>query len=852
MKHYNVAGMSCAACQARVEKAVSKVPGVTECSVSLLTGSMMIDGTASEQDIIRAVEKAGYKADLKGRRDSREGTGSSYDFEDTETPLLKRRLILSLIFLIFLMYFSMGHMLFGLPLPGLFEHNCIAVGIVQMLLTIIIMFINRKFFISGFSSFIHAAPNMDSLVAMGASASFLWSLYSLFMMTEAQTVSGTEAASVWMNGFYFDSAGMILTLITIGKMLEARSKGKTTDVLRSLIKLAPQTANVIRNGTEMNIPAEEIETGDIFIVRPGETVPADGIIIEGISAVDESLLTGESIPLEKAPGDTVSAATINQTGFIKCRTTGRGEETAFSQIIRMITEASATKAPAARIADKAAGIFVPVVIIIAVITLVTWLLLGRPADFALARAISVLVISCPCALGLATPVAIMVGSGLAAGHGILFKTAVSLEITGKADIIVLDKTGTITNGEPEVVSVIPADGISEEELISTAYSMEKMSEHPLAGSIVRYAEKISAGAFEISGFHALPGSGIEAECGGDHLYGGSIEYIASKAEIDEEMRRKAEEMSDKGCTPLFFARNSRLLGMTLSADTIKEDSRRSVQELKDLGIQVIMLTGDNRRTAAAIGKQAGIDHIAAGILPDGKERFIRKIKEMGITAMTGDGINDAPALTTADTGIAIGAGTDVAIDAADVVLMNSRLSDVAASVRLSRAVLRNIRQNLFWAFIYNIIGIPLAAGCFIGITGWQMDPAVCAAAMSLSSFCVISNALRLNVFDIYKNNGKKNRTAVSDETVSSVLEEFIKDDPAVKKTRIMHIEEMMCHHCEARVKKTLEAFDEVDRADVDFTAGTAVLILNEEIENSLLKKSVEEQGYPVISIDQVK
>ena len=866
MRQYQVRGMSCAACQARVEKAVAKVPGVTACSVSLLTNSLGVEGDAADAAIIRAVEAAGYGASPKGgsatapgsAAGSVSGSAGSADaadaLADQETPALKRRLWVSIGFLALLMYCSMGHMMWGWPLPAWFAGNHVAVGLVLLLLTIIIMLINKKFFISGFRSLLHGAPNMDTLVALGSSASFIWSVYALFMMTDAQLNGGAAAARPWMDEFYFESAAMILTLITVGKMLEARSKGKTTDALKSLMKLAPQTATVLREGEEKTVPIGEVQQGDIFVVRPGESIPVDGRILEGHTAVNESALTGESIPVDKAAGDLVSAATVNQSGFIRCTATRVGEDTTLSQIIKMVSDAAATKAPIAKIADRVSGIFVPAVISIALLTLVIWLLLGRAFDFALARAISVLVISCPCALGLATPVAIMVGNGVGAKHGVLFKTAVSLEETGKVQIVALDKTGTITQGEPAVTQLIPAAESSEEELLEVAYAIEAKSEHPLARAVVREAEKRGLTPAAVEDFRALPGNGLRARLNGDMVCGGSMKFISAQAQPDAELLRKAEALADQGRTPLLFSKNNRVLGLIAVADTIKPESAAAIQELKDMGVQVVMLTGDNLRTAQAMGRQAGIDQVIAGVLPEGKEAVIRRLQELGRVAMVGDGINDAPALTCADMGIAIGAGTDVAIDAADVVLMNSKLSDVPAALRLSRATLTNIRENLFWAFFYNVIGIPLAAGCWISVFGWQLNPMFGAAAMSLSSFCVVSNALRLNLFNMYSpKRDRKPRKTVSDAALIALLQEINsqinsqKEEQTMNKT--MKIEGMMCPHCEARVKKTLEALEGVASAEVSHTAGTAVLTLTQDVDNALLKSAVEAQDYTVLSIE---
>ncbi|MGN0443807.1 MAG: heavy metal translocating P-type ATPase [Acutalibacteraceae bacterium] len=851
MKQFNITGMSCAACQARVEKAVSKVEGVTSCSVSLLTNSMGVEGTANDSDIIKAVTDAGYGASLRGGSGEIKKT-ESYDdiLTDRETPALRRRLWLSVAFLAVLMYVSMGHMMLGFPLPKWFDGNHVAMGLVQLLLTIIIMIINKKFFISGFKSAVHGAPNMDTLVALGASASFIWSVYALFMMTDAQVHGGEAAAMPWMDEFYFEAAATILTLITVGKTLEAKSKGRTTDALKSLMKLAPKTAVIIRDGKEQTVPIEEVKTGDIFAVRPGESIPVDGKVLEGNTAVNESALTGESIPVDKTVGDKVSAASINQSGYIKCEATRVGEDTTLSQIIKMVSEAAATKAPIAKIADKVSGVFVPAVILIAAVTLIVWLIVGRPFDFALARSVSVLVISCPCALGLATPVAIMVGNGVGAKSGVLFKTAVSLEEAGKVNIVALDKTGTITQGQPEVTEIIPLSNTSEAELMTYAYSLEIKSEHPLAKAIVREAEKRSIVSLEASGFQALSGSGLKAEIGGDTVCGGSMRYISSVSVIDKNTAELSEDLADKGNTPLFFTKNGKLLGIIAVADTIKSESPEAVKELKNMGIQVVMLTGDNLRTAKAIGRKAGIENVIAGVLPDGKETVIRRLKELGKVAMVGDGINDAPALTSADIGIAIGAGTDVAIDAADVVLMNSKLSDVPAAIRLSRRTLTNIHENLFWAFIYNVIGIPLAAGCWISLFGWQLNPMFGAAAMSLSSFCVVTNALRLNLIKIHSaKRDRKSRKEIADKDVLTLLNEINSGKEEKSMTKTMKIEGMMCSHCEARVKKTLEAVDGVESANVSHTEGSAIVTLSKDVPDDALKSAIDEQGYTVLGID---
>ena len=854
MEQFNVTGMSCAACSARVEKAVKKVPGVTSCSVSLLTNSMGVEGTASDAAVIRAVQDAGYGASPKkaGTASAAPGTGADLDaLADHETPKLKRRLIASLGFLLVLMYFSMGHMMWGWPLPHWFDGNHIAMGLVQLLLAGIVMVINQKFFISGFKGLLHGAPNMDTLVAMGSMASFVWSTYALFAMTDAQLHGNDEMVMHYMMEFYFESAAMILTLITVGKMLEARSKGRTTDALKSLMKLAPKTANLLRDGAEVTVPIEQVQKGDIFVVRPGENVPVDGIVLEGSSAVNESALTGESIPVDKAEGDKVSAATTNQSGFLRCQATRVGEDTTLSQIIKMVSDAAATKAPIAKIADTVSGFFVPAVISIAVVTTIVWLLLGRELGYALARGISVLVISCPCALGLATPVAIMVGNGLGAKNGILFKTAASLEATGRTQIVALDKTGTITSGEPKVTDILPAGGVSENELLTLAAALERKSEHPLAKAVLACTDAQKLTAPEVSGFAALPGNGLAAKLDGVEIFGGNASFIGTKVPVPAQLQEKAAALSAQGKTPLFFGGAGRLLGIIAVADTIKEDSPRAIRELQAMGIRVVMLTGDNQRTADAIGRQAGVDEVIAGVLPDGKEAVIRQLQTYGKVTMVGDGINDAPALTRADTGIAIGAGTDVAIDAADVVLMNSRLSDVPAAIRLSRAALRNIHENLFWAFIYNIIGIPLAAGVFIPF-GLTLNPMFGAAAMSLSSFCVVSNALRLNLFDVHST--KHDRAPKNAASLPAALtqpaadenKESSKEDTAMKKT--LKVEGMMCGHCEARVKKALEALPEVTEAVVSHETGTAIVTLNADVADDVLKKAVEDQDYPVTGI----
>ena len=842
MEQYHVTGMSCAACSSRVEKAVSKVPGVESCSVSLLTNSMGVEGTASPEAVIAAVEAAGYGASCKGRgagTSGDSGNGASGDgteadlLEDTETPVLKKRLIWSIIFLVVLMYFSMGHMMWGWPVPEAMADNHVAMGLLQLLLTAAVMVINQKFFISGFRSLWHRAPNMDTLVALGSTAAFGYSTYSLFAMTGAQVRGDMDGVMQYMHEFYFETAAMILALITVGKMLEARSKGKTTDALKNLMKLAPKTAVVLRDGTETEVPVEQVVKGDVFVVRPGENIPVDGIVLEGISAVNEAALTGESIPADKKPGDQVSAATVNQSGFLKCEASRVGEDTTLSQIIRMVSDAAATKAPIAKIADKVSGVFVPAVIGIAAVTIVIWLLCGQSIGYALARGISVLVISCPCALGLATPVAIMVGNGMGAKNGILFKTAVSLEEAGKVNTVVLDKTGTITRGEPKVTDLIMAEGVSEAELLETAYALEARSEHPLAGAVVAMAEEKKLKVCDVQDFMILPGNGLTAVDNGDQLIGGSLTFLNDRIGVPDDVKTVAQRLAEEGKTPLLFARSKKILGVIAVADVIKEDSPEAIRQLQNMGIEVVMLTGDNERTAAAVGKQAGVDQVIAGVLPDGKEAEIRRLRRKGKVAMVGDGINDAPALTRADIGIAIGAGTDVAIDAADVVLMNSKLSDVPAAIRLSRATLKNIHENLFWAFIYNIIGIPLAAGVWIPLFGWQLNPMFGAAAMSLSSFCVVTNALRLNLFDM--------RNAAKDKQIKRKQEE-----KTMEKT--MKIEGMMCGHCEATVKKALEALDGVDHADVSHEQDQAVVTLKEDVADDVLKKAVEDKDYNVVSI----
>lgn len=856
MQQFIVTGMSCAACSARVEKAVSKVEGVTSCSVSLLTNSMGVEGTAADQAIIQAVEAAGYGASVKGEAAEHSGASSMAAEEemlkDHDTPVLKRRLLASLGFLIVLMYFSMGHMMWGWPLPAFFENNHIAMGLVQLLLTGIVMVINQKFFISGFTSLAHRAPNMDTLVALGSTAAFGYSTYALFAMTDAQVKGDMEMVMHYMHEFYFESAAMILTLITVGKMLEARSKGKTTDALKGLMKLASKTAVVERNGQEVTVPIEQVKKGDIFLVRPGENVPVDGVILEGTSALNEAALTGESIPVDKKPGDVVSAATLNQSGFIRCEATRVGEDTTLSQIIQMVSDAAATKAPIAKIADQVSGVFVPAVITIAVITMIVCLLAGESVGFALARGISVLVISCPCALGLATPVAIMVGNGMGAKNGILFKTAVSLEETGKVQIVALDKTGTITNGEPVVTDMVPAEGVTEESLLALAASLEKRSEHPLAKAILKYAGEQQLTVEDVYEFEALPGNGLTAVRKGVKLAGGNYAFIRTQTEVSEDLLKQSEALAEQGKTPMFFSENGRLAGIIAVADTMKEDSRQAVSELRNMGIRVVMLTGDNERTARAIGAQAGVDDVIAGVLPDGKESVIRKLQQYGKVAMVGDGINDAPALTKADMGIAIGAGTDVAIDAADVVLMKSRLSDVAAAVRLSRATLRNIHENLFWAFFYNVIGIPLAAGVWIPTFGWTLNPMFGAAAMSLSSFCVVTNALRLNLFNMHdaKKDKKLKNPAIIKELVDNNKTNHNQENKEIgtmKKT--MKIEGMMCGHCEATVKKALEGLDGVASAEVSHEAGTAVVELSADVADDVLKKTVEDKDYKVTAIN---
>ena len=857
MEQYNVTGMSCAACSARVEKAVKKVPGVTSCSVSLLTNSMGVEGTASPAAILSAVQEAGYGASPKNASASK-AADTSADLDalaDRETPKLKRRLIASLGFLLVLMYFSMGHMMWGWPLPHWFDGNHVAMGLVQLLLAGIVMVINQKFFINGFKGLIHGAPNMDTLVALGSMASFVWSTYALFAMTRAQVDGNDELVMHYMMEFYFESAAMILTLITVGKMLEARSKGKTTDALKSLMKLAPKTATLVRDGAEVTVAIADVQKGDVFVVRPGENIPVDGVVLEGTSAVNESALTGESIPVDKAVGDKVSAATTNQSGFLRCEATRVGEDTTLAQIIKMVSDAAATKAPIAKIADTVSGFFVPAVISIAVVTTIVWLLLGHELGYALARGISVLVISCPCALGLATPVAIMVGNGLGAKNGILFKTAASLEAAGRTQIVALDKTGTITEGAPRVTDLLPAEGVSETELLTLAAALESRSEHPLAKAVLADAEAKAITPPEVTDFAALPGNGLAAKLNGMGIYAGNAAFIQTKLTLPAALAQQAEKLAAEGKTPLFFGGAGRLLGVIAVADTIKEDSPEAIRQLQNMGIRVVMLTGDNQRTADAIGRQAGVDEVIAGVLPDGKEAVIRQLQASGKVAMVGDGINDAPALTRADTGIAIGAGTDVAIDAADVVLMNSKLSDVPAAIRLSRATLRNIHENLFWAFIYNIIGIPLAAGLFIPF-GLTLNPMFGAAAMSLSSFCVVSNALRLNLFDLHSTRHDHKTASPAAAPVQSAAENNKKSDaeaPEVKTKdhtmkKTLKVEGMMCGHCEARVKKALEALPEVDEAVVSHEAGTAIVTLNAEVADDVLKNAVEAQDYKVTGI----
>ena len=837
MEQYTVTGMSCAACSARVEKAVSAVPGVTSCSVSLLTNSMGVEGTASAEAVVSAVQAAGYGASLKGASCAPTAAAQEDALADRETPALKRRLIASLGFLLALMYVSMGHMMWGWPLPACLADNHVAMGLLQMLLTIAVMVINQKFFINGFRSLLHGAPNMDTLVALGAAASFGYSTYALFAMTGAQVRGDAAAVMQYMHEFYFESAAMILALITVGKMLEARSKGKTTDALRSLMKLAPQTATLVRGGQEIAVPIAQVQRGDVFVVRPGESIPVDGVVLEGESAVNESALTGESIPVDKAVGDSVSAATTNQSGFLRCEATRVGEDTTLSQIIKMVSDAAATKAPIAKVADRVSGVFVPTVIALAILTTAVWLLCGQSIGFALARGISVLVISCPCALGLATPVAIMVGNGLGAKNGILFKTAVSLEETGKTEIVALDKTGTITQGEPRVTDVLPAEGMTQGALLSLAAALEQRSEHPLARAVMMRAEEDGLTAAPVGDFRALPGNGLTATLSGETLLGGSLSFVSSQVDVPRSIRQKAEALAEEGKTPLLFAQAGRLAGVIAVADVIKADSPAAIAALRNMGIRVVMLTGDNEKTARAIGRLAGVDEVIAGVLPEGKESVIRRLQAQGKVAMVGDGINDAPALTRADIGIAIGAGTDVAIDAADVVLMKSRLSDVPAAIRLSRATLRNIHENLFWAFFYNVIGIPLAAGVWIPLFGWTLNPMFGAAAMSLSSFCVVSNALRLNLFKLHD--------AGKDKKINRHSKH--KEETTMVKT--MKIEGMMCGHCEAAVKKALEAIDGVASAEVSHTDGTAVVTLSKPVENAALRKAVEDKDYTVTDIE---
>ena len=837
MEQYTVTGMSCAACSARVEKAVSAVPGVTSCSVSLLTNSMGVEGTASAEAVVSAVQAAGYGASLKGASCAPTAAAQEDALADRETPALKRRLIASLGFLLALMYVSMGHMMWGWPLPACLADNHVAMGLLQMLLTIAVMVINQKFFINGFRSLLHGAPNMDTLVALGAAASFGYSTYALFAMTGAQVRGDAAAVMRYMHEFYFESAAMILALITVGKMLEARSKGKTTDALRSLMKLAPQTATLVRGGQELAVPIAQVRRGDVFVVRPGESIPVDGVVLEGESAVNESALTGESIPVDKAVGDSVSAATTNQSGFLRCEATRVGEDTTLSQIIRMVSDAAATKAPIAKVADRVSGVFVPTVIALAILTTAVWLLCGQSIGFALARGISVLVISCPCALGLATPVAIMVGNGLGAKNGILFKTAVSLEETGKTEIVALDKTGTITQGEPRVTDVLPAEGMTQGALLSLAAALEQRSEHPLARAVMMRAEEDGLTAAPVGDFRALPGNGLTATLSGETLLGGSLSFVSSQVDVPRSIRQKAEALAEEGKTPLLFAQAGRLAGVIAVADVIKADSPAAIAALRNMGIRVVMLTGDNEKTARAIGRLAGVDEVIAGVLPEGKESVIRRLQAQGRVAMVGDGINDAPALTRADIGVAIGAGTDVAIDAADVVLMKSRLSDVPAAIRLSRATLRNIHENLFWAFFYNVIGIPLAAGVWIPLFGWTLNPMFGAAAMSLSSFCVVSNALRLNLFKLHD--------AGKDKKINRHSKH--KEETTMVKT--MKIEGMMCGHCEAAVKKALEAIDGVASAEVSHTDGTAVVTLSRPVENAVLRKAVEDKDYTVTDIE---
>lgn len=860
MEQYAVTGMSCAACSARVEKAVSAVPGVQSVSVSLLTNSMGIEGNAEPEKVIQAVEEAGYGASRKGAAGETQENSSSNALEalqDHDTPLLRKRLIVSVVFLLILMYFSMGAMMWGWPLPAYFADNHVAMGLIQLLLTVIIMVVNQKFFISGFRSLWHRAPNMDTLVALGASAAFIYSTYALFAMTDAQLHGGAEAAMHYMHEFYFESAAMILTLITVGKMLEAHSKGKTTDALKGLMRLAPRTATVMRDGVESEVAIEQVRIGDHFVVRPGENIPVDGIVLEGSSAVNESALTGESIPVDKEIGDTVSAATVNQSGFLRCEATRVGQDTTLSQIIQMVSDAAATKAPIAKVADQVSGIFVPVVIGIALLTIAVWLLAGQDMGYALARGISVLVISCPCALGLATPVAIMVGNGVGARHGIMFKNAVSLEQTGKMQIVALDKTGTITNGESRVTDIVPADGVPEKDLLYYAYALERHSEHPLAKSILLYGQEQGVQEAEVKDFSAVPGNGLQAVCpegtGGNSqealLAGGNERFISKQAQIPDTLHKQAVQLAEEGKTPLYFAKNGKLLGIIAVADVIKEDSVQAVQELQGMGLHVVMLTGDNERTAKAIGAQVGVDEVIAGVLPDGKESVIRRFQKRGKVAMVGDGINDAPALTRADMGIAIGAGTDIAIDAADVVLMKSRLRDVPAAIRLSRATLRNIHQNLFWAFFYNVVGIPLAAGVWIPLFHWELNPMFGAAAMSLSSFCVVTNALRLNLCRLYDaGRDKKIKNRRMEEVSEDIEPDSVKKE-VNNMSKTMKIEGMMCGHCEASVKKALEALDQVEKAEVSHEAGTAVVTLKSDVGDAVLAKAVEDQDYKVLGVE---
>ena len=858
MEKYTVTGMSCASCSSRVEKAVSKVPGVEACSVNLLTNSMTVGGSASSNEIIAAVQKAGYGASLKKSDETKESKTSSLDgvLEDRETPALKRRLAVSVILLLILMYFSMGHMMWNFPLPPFLSGNHTAMGILQLLLSAAVMIVNQSFFINGFKSLFHFAPNMDTLVALGSLASFGYSIFVLFAMTDAQMRGDGDAVMAYMHEFYFESAAMILTLITVGKMLEARSKGKTTDALKGLMKLSPKTAVVLKEGKEVTVPTEEIRKGDVFVVRPGESIPADGIVLEGYGAVDESALTGESIPADKFPGDTVSAATINQSGFLKCEAKNVGEDTALSQIIQMVSDAASTKAPIAKIADKVSGVFVPIVMGIAALTIIVWLIVGQTFGFAIARGISVLVISCPCALGLATPVAIMVGSGVGAKNGILFKTAACLEEAGKVKVVALDKTGTVTKGLPMVTDIIPTGGVGESELLTIACSLEEKSEHPLARAVLQEKELRGIESYDVSDFRALPGNGLTAVMNGSVLCGGSFSFISSQTTVPDEVKTESERLAEQGKTPLLFTRDGILSGVIAVADVIKEESPQAIKEMREMGMHVVMLTGDNKRTADAIGSLAGVDEVIADVRPDGKESVIRELKEKyGKAAMVGDGINDAPALTRADIGIAIGAGTDIAIDAADIVLMKSRLTDVPAAVRLSRATLKNIRENLFWAFIYNIIGIPLAAGVFISMLGWQLNPMFGAAAMSLSSFCVVTNALRLNFAKIYKSHAddkplNKNGEYDTEERVQISDSKFEKGRKTIME-KTLKIEGMMCSHCEARVKKALESLENVSKAEVSHEKGTAVVIMASEIEDDILKKAVEDQDYKVISVKMV-